>query len=99
MVGKGVGRTSWESVSPTVWCSLTHIVGGSSWRVYLCSWWCPPGGWTSEINELYTHIYAHMHTHTTNSQSRLPFPQAKGLHKPINGNKEEKKVKVLLQLN
>lgn len=88
MVGKGVGRTSWESISQTVCHSLTHIVGRSSWGVYLCSWWCPPGGWAGEMR--YTHTYAH----TTNSQSQLPFPQAKELHKPINGNKEERKEEI-----
>lgn len=41
MVEKGVGRTSWESVSQTAWHSLTHIVGvcvwGGVWNKSICA--------------------------------------------------------------
>ena len=43
MVGKGVGRTSWESVSQMAWNSLTHIVGGFFFFFWSDSI-CAPGG-------------------------------------------------------
>ena len=100
MVRKGVGRTSWESVSQTTWHSLTHITGGGFFlggggRSLSAPVWCLPGGQAGEIGK---DTHTHTHSHITDSQSRLPFPQAKVLE--ANKWKQgERKGKVPLPFN